>query len=472
MSGSSSCAEVGGNDWSVLVPSPETAWTPHAVVSICIPTRNPGAGLSRTLKCLAAQTYPASLIEVVIADDGSDTHIAVPSDLPYTVKVVRQERTLDFGAGQARNLAASAASGEILFFLDADVIPERQVVESYARWFDRCDLVVPMGICRFVDVDHLDDQVLVDLVRSGGMAEHFTGADIDGQEWRERHFTRTGDLRVEAIDAFRVTIGATIAVSAGLFRAVGGFPEFGVRGVEDTAFGHRVHNDGGVLILDRDAMHWHQGRRNVGDPTKRERIDEVRAPYVESVMPIRGFRRGEPPVAPPVEVVPIVRVRTSGDAAAIERSRVSIDAAATRNVALTDEPVAVAYDGAFVQVDLPGGVLWSANSVDRIVELFDAHQVGVVKAVIEGTDGVIVTIARTRAVRRAAQVRPDDDPITSAGELFGVWCVTGSALGLTAPVVDGSSELAQHPDGDEREAGRWSSRAYDRFVDLLLRLSR
>ncbi len=468
---SGSCAAVIGNDWSVLVPDPDAAWTPHAVVSICIPTRDPGPGLARTLKCLAVQTYPADLIEVVIADDGSDIPIAVPDGLPYDVKVVRQERTLDFGAGQARNLAATAATGEILFFLDADVVPERQVVESYARWFDRCDLVVPMGICRFVDVDHLDDQALVALVEAGEMAEHFAGTDVDDQGWRERHFERTHDLRIEAIDAFRVTIGATLAVSADRFHAVGGFPELGVRGVEDTAFGHRVHNDGGILILDRDAMHWHQGRRNVSDPARRERINEVRAPFVESLMPVRGFRRGEPPVAPPVEIVPIARIRTHGDTVATGLTRRSIEAVASRNVAIADDPVAAAYDGAFVQVELPGGVLWSPSTVEQIVALFDAHQVGVVKAVVEGTVGAIVTVARTRALRRAVRVRPDDDPLTVAGELFGAWWVDGASLGLATAGADGSAAHDQDLGGDG-DVTPWTSRGYDLVIDVLRRLTR
>ena len=258
---------ISGNDWSVLVPDADATWTPQRLVSICIPTRNPGAGLVRTLRCLAAQTYPSELIEVVIADDGSDQPIVVPDGLAHTVRVVRQERTLGFGAGRARNLAASAAHGDILFFLDADVIPERQVVESYARWFDRCDLAVPLGLCRFVDVDDLVDDALFDLVQSGGLEQHFEGLDVGDQTWRERHFERLNDLRIESIDAFRVTIGATLAVSAAQFDEVGGFPELGVRGVEDTAFGYRIHNNGGVLILDRDAVHWHQGQRNLSTRT-------------------------------------------------------------------------------------------------------------------------------------------------------------------------------------------------------------
>ena len=453
---------VSGNDWSVLVPDAQATWTPRSTVSICIPTRNPGRGLTRTLRCLAAQTYPMELIEVVIGDDGSDCDISLPEGLPFEVTVVRQDRTLDFGAGRARNLAASAAIGEILFFLDADVVPERQVVESYARWFQNCDLAVPIGLCRFVDVDDLSDDTLVELVRSGNMATHFARADVDQQDWRELHFARTDDLRKEAIDAFRVMIGATLAVSAAQFESVGGFPELGVRGVEDTAFGHRVHNDGGVLILDRDAQHWHQGRRNLSDPAVRERINEVRAPYVESIMPVKGFRRGEPPSDPPTDVVPVARVRVHGDPAASEATRQSIEACRTRNVVIADTPVAETSDGAFVQVDLPAGVAWSPNTVERIFELMGEHPVGVVKALVEwSADAEVVTIARTRALRRARQARPGDDPTVAAIELFGVWWVDCASVGLVTPYSDDAGESSG------AEAATWASRCYDGLVDLL-----
>ena len=461
---------VEGNDWSVLVPPADATWAPQELVSICIPTRNPGPGLDRTLRCLAEQTYPSHLFEVVIGDDGSDAPIAIPAGLPYEIRVVRQDRTLDFGAGRARNLAGRAASGDILFFLDADVIPERQVVESYARWLAQNDLAVPMGLCRFVDVDGLDDHDLAGLIRTGAMADHFATADVDDQHWRETHFARTNDLRVEAIDAFRVTIGATLAVSAEGFAAVGGFPELGVRGVEDTAFGYRIHNDGGILILDRDAQHWHQGRRNLSDASVRARINEVRAPYVESVMPVKGFRRGEPPVDPPVEVAPVARVRVHGAADSVERTLRSIGVHASGNIAVTTEPLGVHSDSAFLQVDLPAGVTWGAATVSRLVDIFAQRPVGVVKALVEDSGGEIVTVARTRAIRRAVREQPDADPVATAGALFGTWWVDAASLALRSPHTDASVDVdIAEPDDINRTV---PAHALDSFVDLLRRAAK
>jgi GT2 family glycosyltransferase len=462
--------DVVGNDWMTLVPPPDATWTPRATVSICVPTRNPGRGLARTLRCLAEQTYPSHLFEVVVGDDGSDAPIDLPGGLPYETRVVRQDRTLDFGAGRARNLAGRSASGDILFFLDADVIPERQVVESYARWFAQSDLAVPMGLCRFVDVDDLDDDVLVDLVANDGMGGYFANTEVDDQTWRETHFLRTNDLRSEAIDAFRVVIGATLAVSASGFAAVGGFPELGVRGVEDTAFGYRIHNDGGVLILDRDAQHWHQGRRNLSDPLVRQRINEVRAPYVESVMPVKGFRRGEPPTDPPVDVAPVARVRVHGDPAAADQTRRSVTAIRSANVAFAEDLVGAVSDPAFLQVDLPAGVTWSSATVSRLVDTMSQHPVGVIKALVEGSAGEFVTVSRTRALRRALRTRPDADPISTAGELFGTWWVDAASLSLRSPHT--AADMDHATDRDADKGPTLAARALDRLIDLLTRAAK
>lgn len=457
---------VVGNDWSVLVPPPEATWVPQALVSICIPTRNPGPGLARTLRCIAEQTYPAHLFEVVIGDDGSDAAPPVlPDQLPYEASIVRQERTLDFGAGRARNLAARAASGDILFFLDADVIPERQVVESYARWFAQHDLAVPMGLCRFVDVEGLDDEQLADLVRMGAMADQFAAADVDDQGWRETHFVRTDDLRIEAIDAFRVTVGATLAVSTAGFTEVGGFPELGVRGVEDTAFGYRLHNDGGILILDRDAQHWHQGRRNLSDPARRQQSNEIRKPFVESMIPVKGFRRGEPPANPPCAVAPVARVRVHGDPDAAERTTQSITAHGSSNVAVTTDPLGSRSDPAFLQVDVPAGVTWGTATVSRLIDTMAQHQVGVVKAVVEGSDGDIVAVARTRCIRRAARIRPDADPMSFAGELFGTWWVDAASLALRSPHVEAEADI-------DEESVTLGARTFDALLELVRRAAK
>ena len=482
-----------GNDWSLLVPDEGARWHPSRTVSICIPTRNPGEGLRRTLRCLAAQTYPHHLIEVVVCDDGSDVPVDIDIDVEtsITYRVVRQELTLAFGAGRARNTAARAAEGNILFFLDADVIPERRVVEAYARWFEGSRLSVPMGLCRFVDVDGLSDDQLFDLVNAGEMAAHFAGQEVDDQGWRERHFERTDDLRREWADAFRITIGATLAVTTEQFHAVGGFRELGVRGVEDTEFGYRLHRNGGVLILDRDAQHWHQGRRNLSTDRRAE-IDRVRAPFVDALIPISGFRRLDHEGHSPVEPVPVLRVHVRGhDESQRSLTRASLCEVVSRDLVVVEADVPSAdFDPAVAHVVLDAGVVVDDEVTRLIRDELHRRKVGVIRAVLDvpedhGREPLECVVVSTRAWRRVVQTcDPEasfEQLLQAAASRFGVWWADGTTIGLRVP-----SDQREEQDVPvatlrwrldrmrlwfRRARRRMLSRTFDVVVDLLKRWS-
>ena len=127
-------------------------------------------------------------------------------------------------------------------------------------------------------MDELTDDEFGHLVAEDGLSRHFEGQEVDDQEWRENMLRRTADLRIEAADAFRIVIGATFAITAAQYWAAGGFRELGIRGIEDTEFGYRVHANGAVMVLDRDAVHWHQGRRTMN--LRPHAADPSRAPAV------------------------------------------------------------------------------------------------------------------------------------------------------------------------------------------------
>ena len=78
---------VHGNNWSALVPAAVPKWTPSRRVSICIPAHNP-TSLGAVLQALSLQTFPSSLMEVVIADGGSVPPVNVTGDHPFPVSVI------------------------------------------------------------------------------------------------------------------------------------------------------------------------------------------------------------------------------------------------------------------------------------------------------------------------------------------------------------------------------------------------
>jgi glycosyltransferase involved in cell wall biosynthesis len=114
-------------------------------ISVITPTFNRRASLARLLDGLARQTFPADRFEVVVVDDGSTDG---------TVEELR-ERVTAFrlcvaeqphrGPAAARNLGVESARGELLLFLDDDVLPEPDLLEQHASMHQAGQRTVVIG---------------------------------------------------------------------------------------------------------------------------------------------------------------------------------------------------------------------------------------------------------------------------------------------------------------------------------------
>src|ERR1019366_4442788 len=91
--------------------------------SVIIPTYNAARSLARTLQSLAAVRTPA-LAEVIVCDDGSsDSTPAVSRDfMPRLPLQYRRQEDVGFRAAAARNLGVRRATGDVLIFIDSDVM--------------------------------------------------------------------------------------------------------------------------------------------------------------------------------------------------------------------------------------------------------------------------------------------------------------------------------------------------------------
>jgi poly(ribitol-phosphate) beta-N-acetylglucosaminyltransferase len=91
-------------------------------VSVIITTYNSGSLITYALDALQAQSLPADLIEILVVDDGStdDTwsHLSELAAQRTNIKIFQQPHTGGPSAG--RNRALAEASGEYVFFHDAD----------------------------------------------------------------------------------------------------------------------------------------------------------------------------------------------------------------------------------------------------------------------------------------------------------------------------------------------------------------
>ena len=177
---------------------------PDLKISVVIPVYNRSQIVRRTVESLMGQKGVAQY-EVIVADDGSEEDIeSALSGLE--VRHVRQERRA-FGAGRARNLGCSVASGDVVVFVDSDCLVDPEFLARHARWHERGERRVVIG------------------GRSGAVM----GSDDDLVDYRKRLNRRTSNLRV-GNEVFRSLVTANISLPLWLFRDVGGFDERVQRG--------------------------------------------------------------------------------------------------------------------------------------------------------------------------------------------------------------------------------------------------
>jgi GT2 family glycosyltransferase len=115
-------------------------------ISIVLPTFNRLERLKRVLHALERQTYPLDEFEVVVVSDGStDGTEAYLAQLvtPLQLVVCTQPNS---GVAATRNHGVRRAQGDLVLFIDDDVVPEAQLVEEHARMHARLgDNVVVLG---------------------------------------------------------------------------------------------------------------------------------------------------------------------------------------------------------------------------------------------------------------------------------------------------------------------------------------
>ena len=267
-----------------------------------VPAYNSGRTLPHVLAGLAAQTYPAHLVEVVVSDDGSTPPVVLPEVVPDRTRVVRVEE--GWGCAGACEVAGRASEGEFLYFVDADMLLWPDHLEAQ-RWLHEVDYAVVAGTKRFVDPEPLLAQDPGDHPRPGRLrrGRHPVGwDDAEPHKWVEGMWRRTDDLTQAGPRAFRSFVGATFALSRDLLDAAGGWNTT-LRLGEDMELGHRLGEAGGLLVPEHAARSWHLGRSHVME--RREQVNRYNDAYLGLAPGMRPKRnaRGRRYETPYLEVV-------------------------------------------------------------------------------------------------------------------------------------------------------------------------
>lgn len=202
--------------------------------SIVIPTYNRRPLLAKVLQALENQTYDSDLIkgyEVVVVDDGStdDTIAWLETNreaLPH-VRWLTKENT---GPAAARNLGVEHAQGDIIIFVDSDLIAAPHFLQGHAEALQRAytqygdDKVFTYGYC--IETNNLEDPTSTP--------------------------PKITDFSAAFFDTKNVAIAKHLLIEVGLFDT-----DFKGYGWHDLELGLRLKNTGVRLIKAPKALGYH-----------------------------------------------------------------------------------------------------------------------------------------------------------------------------------------------------------------------
>ncbi|HLN47414.1 MAG TPA: glycosyltransferase family A protein [Magnetospirillaceae bacterium] len=196
---------------------------PLVTVQLC--TYNRRALLGRVMQALFEQDLPPSDYEIVLVDDGSTdgTYDDVIAGLrPSCALTVVRQRNAGLAAG--RNAGIARARGEVIMFMDDDVLATPELLSAHLRRHREH----PRAICR------------------GGVINVSSFEDLPPARYSWRNYS----------GAYFWT--TNVSVPLALLKEAGAFDEsFREYGWEDLDVGLRLRNMGVPSILAKDALVYH-----------------------------------------------------------------------------------------------------------------------------------------------------------------------------------------------------------------------
>ncbi|WP_129077308.1 glycosyltransferase family 2 protein [Anaerobacillus alkaliphilus] len=260
------------------------------LVSIVIPSYNRYPLNLYLLESLKSQTFPHDKMEVIFVDDASTDEtkkLSSQIDTPYSIKWVRNESPL--GRAKARNKGVTFASGEILVFLDAEMVAAPGLIEThYFTHKDQENLVMSgwMEVRKLFtvlypefkrkqlkklrslykdnqDVLSLNNQDISSQINLLSLEEITNLGVLDKRSYPLEDYEHILNSFGDKLKGFKFSwinfCTGNVSLSKYLFQKVGGFDEqFTGYGFEDWDLGFRLYKEGAKFIHNGNAKAYHQ----------------------------------------------------------------------------------------------------------------------------------------------------------------------------------------------------------------------
>jgi GT2 family glycosyltransferase len=205
--------------------------------SVIVPTYHRPSALARTLGALRAMDFPADRLEIVVVDTGgkdSDSEgVARSSGAAYS-------RRPDRGVAAARNHGASLASGELLMFVDDDIVVGESNLRQHEAIHASQDHCLVSGHWEF------DPDLRSKLERSPLGCYRLAYEDLYNKPDGVASDTRAGRVHPRTMAA------ANLSINAATFWSLDGFDERFPVAAEDQDLTWRAAKAGCLLVYDYD----------------------------------------------------------------------------------------------------------------------------------------------------------------------------------------------------------------------------
>jgi GT2 family glycosyltransferase len=447
------------NESGSLAPAPLGDWTPQKRVSVVVPAFGGQDKLDLVLASLAAQTYPADLLEAIVVDDGSEPPLRLPEMRPSATRIV-PNRPGRWGIAAAVDAGIGAAAGEVIVRLDSDVVADRHHVEAHARWHEAGDYFVVIGKLAFIDIDLATDPLAPERVRDavavGEAAALFADRQV-GDEWEVALVKESGGVVEDPVRAFTIANGATISFTRAMYEDCGGTDATMPLG-SDTDMGYRMAQRGALFAADAEAAAWHLGLSQL--KSRRQDGKRYRRPFAANRIPSLRHLRTD---AGRAWEVPYVRVVVDVTGSRLEPVRATVNALLAGTLAdietvllgpwasLTEDRVAPLEDPLLdlrliresfrgdtrvrflekapeavapvpFQLTLAPGAVPRRDGLERLVAYADEQRLGRVETAVPSRVGPLrVRLDRTAALARAERLREPGEDLDAV--LQAVWGV-------------------------------------------------
>ncbi|WP_144555395.1 glycosyltransferase [Bacillus sp. X1(2014)] len=268
-------------------------------VSIIMPSYNKYDYVSLSLYCLNKQTFSRADYEVILVDDCStdNTHLILEEFNPlFNFKYIRPKKNI--GRSKARNLGLRYAKGDIIIFLDAEMLTEPDFIENHFRHHQNEENLVVCGAMHYRGIytfltskynqnqwSHINSFVGNDSFfkfsyknyiqnhpGSDSLYPLITNKNIDDYSYKRLSFPNwyftnmlnTGlrdfgsDLRNYTLPYIAFLTG-NVSVHRKQLEKTGYFDEsFQGYGAEDWELGYRLYKESARFILDPKCFSYHQ----------------------------------------------------------------------------------------------------------------------------------------------------------------------------------------------------------------------